>query len=236
MKAAEIMTCEVITTSPESPIEAVARTMLQHRISGVPVVNADGKVVGIVTEGDFLRRAETGTEKFRLRWADALISGRRLAREYVRSHGRKVHQVMTVGVVFVAPEAPLAEVVDLMESRRINRVPVLDNGRLVGIISRADLLRALTQEFPNVQVDPVSDAEIRRRVLEEINRQRWTPPNNIDAKVENGIVELRGIILSEPERLALCVLAENVPGVKSIRDRLTRFKPISGTVIDPPID
>jgi CBS domain-containing protein len=236
MKAADVMTRAVVTTTPESPIEGVARTMIQHGISGVPVVNADGSVVGIVTEGDLLRRAEIGTERSHSRWVELLLSGGRLAREYIRSHGRRVRDVMTKEVVTAAPETPLAEVVAFMEARRINRVPILDDGQLVGIISRADLLKALADFLPKVRAVPISDAEIRRRVLEEIDRQRWTPQNNIDAKVEDGTVELRGIILSKQEREALRIAAENVPGVKSIRDRLTWVEPISGTVIDSPGD
>ncbi len=236
MKAAEVMTREVVTTTPEAPIEEVARLMIRHRVSGVPVLDAGGKLVGLVTEGDLLRRAETGTERRRPRWLELLIAPGRLAQDYVREHAHKVGDVMTDAVISVRPDTPLAEVVALMESRRIKRLPVLEGGRLVGIISRADLLRALSELLPKVSAEAVSDAEIRRRVLAEIDKQPWAPRASVDAIVENGSVELCGAIIDEREREALRVVAENVPGVKRVRDHLVWIEPMSGMIIDAPAD
>jgi CBS domain-containing protein len=234
MKAADVMTREVVTTTPDSPIEEVARTMLRRHLSGVPVIDAAGTVIGIVTEGDLLRRTETGTQRTRSRWLELLIAPGRLAQDYVRSHARKVSDVMTDAVVSVAPETPLAEVVALMESRRVKRLPVVTGGRLVGIVSRADLLSALIEHLPKASAASVSDAMLRKRVLAEVDKQPWAPRASIDAMVEDGTVELRGAITDQREREALRVIAENVPGVKHVRDHLVWVEPISGMVIDAP--
>lgn len=236
MKAADIMTRAVVTASPEAPIGELARVMLQHRISGVPVIDAKGTLVGIVTEGDLLRRAETGTEKRRSRWLDLLISPGRHAQDYTRTHARKVGEVMSDTVVAVTPGTPVAEIVALMESRRIKRLPVLNDGRVVGMVSRADLLRALAGLLPKVPAAAVSDAEIRKSVLAEIDKQRWAPRASVDVVVEDAVVELCGAITDEREREALRVVCENVPGVKQVLDHLVWVEPISGIVIDPPKD
>lgn len=236
MKAAEVMTTDVVTIGPEAPIQKVAQLMLRHRVSGLPVVDTGGKVLGIVTEGDLLRRAETGTERRRPRWLELFVTPGRLAEDYVRAHARNVREVMTQHVFSVGPDTPLAEVVALMESRRIKRLPVLAGERLVGIISRADLLRALEDLLPKTAAGVVSDAEIRRCVLAEIDKQPWAPRAGVDAIVEGGTVELCGAITDERERGALRVIAENVPGVKQVRDQLVWVEPLSGMVIDAPQD
>jgi CBS domain-containing protein len=234
MKAADIMTRAVITTTTDTQLVDVVRTMIRHRISGIPVLDASGAVVGIITEGDLLHRAETRTEKQHSRLAGLLLAPGHLADEYARSHGRNVGEVMSQEVVSVAPETPLAEIVALMESRRIKRLPVLENRKLVGIVSRADLLRALVELLPKAPAAGVSDAEIRRLILAEIDRQSWAPRTTVDVMVEEGMAELRGLIVDERERQALRVLAENTPGVKGVRDRLAWIEPISGMMIDVP--
>ena len=143
MKATDLMTSFVVTVRPDATIEYAAQLMLQHRISGLPVTDSDGAVLGIVTESDLLRRAETGTDKRHTRWVSLLIGQGRLAQEYVHTHGRKVGEVMTERVFIVTPETPLADLVALMETKHVKRVPVVDQGRLVGIVSRADVMAAL---------------------------------------------------------------------------------------------
>lgn len=233
MKASEVMTARVVTTTPEASVEDVARTMLRDRISGVPVLDANEQLVGIVTEGDLLRRAEIGTERSRSRWLQFVVSPGRLAQEYVDAHARKVGEVMTRDVVSVGPDTPLAEVVALMESRRIKRMPVLAGGKLVGIISRADLLQALTRLLPARRSPAASDAALRQRILEEIDLQRWAPRTSLDVIVKDRNVDLCGVIFDERERQALHVLVENVPGVQRVRDNLVWLEPISGMVIEP---
>src|SRR4051794_17706466 len=137
MKVSDIMTHPVITVTPETTVGEAAELMLKHRISGLPVVDAASAVVGMVTEGDLLRRAETGTERWRARWLEFLIAPGRLASEYAHANGRQVGEVMTDTVLSVGPDDPVTDLIELMERRRIKRVPVIDRGRLVGIISRA---------------------------------------------------------------------------------------------------
>jgi CBS domain-containing protein len=232
MQAADVMTRTVITTAPDASIEDAARLMVLHRFSGVPVVDAQGRVVGMITEGDLLRRAETETEKRHSRWFRLLMGPGRLAHEYAQTHARKVEEVMSSPVVSVTPEASLAEVVALMESRGVKRLPVLENDRLVGLVSRADLLKALAELLPKPRATAISDAELRQGILAEIEKQPWTPITSVDAVVTEGTVELRGVVTDERERAALRVLAENVPVVKQVRDRLVWVDPMSGAVID----
>jgi CBS domain-containing protein len=232
MKAADVMTRGALTATAESSIEDAARLMLSHRISGLPVVDSSGTVVGILTEGDLLRRTETGTERRHPRWLELLLGPGRLARDYVHTHASKVGDVMTREVVSIAPATPLEEVARLMERHRVKRLPVIEKGRLVGIVSRANLLSALIDVLGEARPAAGSDREIRKRVLAEIDRQGWAPRASIDVAVEDAVVELRGAITDEREREALRVAAENVPGVKAVRDRLVWVEPISGMVID----
>jgi CBS domain-containing protein len=232
MKAKDIMTSPVVSVEPDAPVLQAIRIMLQRRISGLPVINDGGRPVGIVTEGDFLRRIETGTERRRPRWLEFLIGPGRLADEYTRSHGRKVHEVMTPDPVTVSEDTPLDEIVALMEKRQIKRVPVLRGQQIVGIITRANLLHALAsmsrEGQPSVESD---DAVIRTLFLTELGKEKWAPITLINPIVKNGVVELWGTITDERERQALIVAAENIPGVKAVHDRLVWIDPTSGMVI-----
>jgi CBS domain-containing protein len=231
MNVADVMTRLVISVTPETTITDAASLMLQHNISGLPVVDEAGYLVGIISEGDLLRRAETGTEPKHMRWLEFLIAPGRLAREYVNAHARHVGEVMTTEVVLVAPQDPLIEVVQLMERHRIKRLPVIESGQLVGIVTRANLVRAMLHNFP----EPAerNDAEIRQRILDEIDRQPWGPRRSVDVRVTAGAVELCGTITDDRERTALQVLAENVPGVKAVNHDLVRVEPVSGLVLPP---
>jgi CBS domain-containing protein len=234
MKAADIMTRNVVSVQPETTILRAAELMLQHRISGLPVVDTDDHVVGIVTEGDFLRRTETGTQRKRPRWLQFLVGPGRLAEEYVRSSSRKIEDVMTQAVHTIGEDTPVSDVVELMERHRIKRLPVLRDDKLVGIVSRANLLHALASLAPEIQSTSADDVAIRERLLTELNRQNWAPLGLIDVIVRNGTVELWGTLLDERKRRALIVAAENLPGVKSVRDHLVCVEPISGMAIGPP--
>jgi len=230
MKTSEIMTSAVITVTPATPIAEAARLMLQHRISGLPVV--DGKeVVGMITEGDLLRRVETGSAPHRPMWLELLLGPGRLADEYTRAHARRVGEAMTGDVVSVGQQADVAEIVQLMSKRRIKRVPVIDNGQLVGIVSRANLVRALVKALVKKPARPVSDDAIWKGILDAIAAEPWGPRFATDIKVKDGFVDIYGTITDERERTALHVLAENVPGVKGVRDHLVWVEPISGMVV-----
>jgi CBS domain-containing protein len=234
MNAADVMTREILSVGPDTTVAEAIRTMLDKRISGLPVIDEAGRLVGILTEGDLMRRGETETERQRPRWLEILMGPGRLADEYVRTHGRKVEEVMTRDPVSATPDTPLREVVELLERHRIKRVPVLDGDVPVGILSRADLLRALLGALEEERSAATSDEEIRERIFAELAKASWMPRDGIAITVENGVVDLNGVILDEKERGALRVAAENVPGVRAVEDHLVWVEPVSGTVIDPP--
>jgi CBS domain-containing protein len=210
--------------------------MLDHGLSGLPVVDDGGRPVGMLSEGDLLRRSELGTERKRPRWLAFLASPGRLAEEYTHTHGRLVADVMTDKVYSVAPDTPLQEVVQLMERHRIKRVPVLENGLLVGIISRANLLRALALAAPALPAGNRSDEEIRQRLARELASTAWAPRYMVDHVVQNGVVHLYGTILDEREREAICVAARNTPGVKEVHDHMVWCEPVSGAVLGLPAE
>jgi len=230
MKAKEVMTSPVVTVESDATILQAVRIMLQRRVSGLPVVDKNGGLVGIVTEGDFLRRAETGTTRRRPRWLEFLIGPGRLADEYTRSHGRKVDDVMTRDPISVAEDTPLEDIVKLMEKRQIKRLPVVRGQELVGIVSRANLLHALAGVVREVKPTVQSDEAIRTLLLAELAKQSWAPVALIDPIVRNGVVELWGSLTDERERPALVVAAENVPGVKAVHDHLVWVDSTSGMV------
>jgi CBS-domain-containing membrane protein len=221
MKAADIMAQPVVSVAPDATVAEAARLMLEHHISGLPVVDAGGRVVGIVSESDLLRRAETGTERRRPRWLEFVTAPGRLAQEYARAHAGRVRDIMSANVVAVAPQAPVDEIVQLMERRRVKRVPVVEAERLVGIVTRADLVRAFLQSLTEPERESVvPDAVIRERIMAEIAKQPWARRASIEIHVARGEVELRGTVTEERARTALRVIAENVAGVRRVRHRL----------------
>jgi CBS domain-containing protein len=233
MKAADVMTNRVLTIEVDAPIVKAVRLMIENRISGLPVVDATGRLVGMVTEGDFLRRTETGTEIRRPRWLQFLLSPGRLADEYVHTHARKIGEVMTPDVATVTEDTPVDEIVRLMERSRIKRVPVLRGDRLVGIVSRADLVRALAGLMTEAAPATLDDTALRDRILADLDKQSWSPRVGVNVTVRNGMVDLWGTITDERERQALCVACENVSGVKGVRDHLCWVEPQSGWLIEP---
>jgi CBS domain-containing protein len=231
MIVADIMTVNPITVEPNASVMQAVRLMLQHRISGLPVMDSRGNLVGIVTEGDLLRRGETGTQKRRPRWLEFLIGPGRLASEYTHACGRKVHEVMTDDVVTITESAPLDQVVQAMEARQVKRLPVVRDGRLVGIVSRANLLRALASTFHETKPASLDDATIRKTLLEELSKKAWVPVALINVIVRNGVVHLWGAITDERQRSGVRVVAENTPGVKSVEDHLVWIEPMTGLTI-----
>jgi CBS domain-containing protein len=234
MKAEDIMTRRVISVAPEASILESARLMLQHRVSGLPVIDAAGRLVGVVTEGDFLRRVEVGTERKRPRWLEFIAGPGRLATEYVHSHGRKVADVMTGEPITVGEDTPIEEVVRLMERRRIKRLPVMRGTKVVGIVSRANLLHALASVAREALPAAKDDQAIRERVLAELAKQPWAPHDLIDVTVRNGVVELWGVFTADHQREAATVVAENIAGVKKVANHIAWIEPVSGMVIYEP--
>ncbi len=217
MRATDVMVRSVATTTPETKIEELAKLMINLRISGVPVLDRNGQLVGIVTEGDLLRRTETGTERLRSRWSEWFSASSRLAAEYIKSHARRVEDIMTREVVSVGEFATLGEIAELMETKRIKRVPVVRGGKIVGIVSRADLLRVLASGGAATTAED-SDRTLRERLLAELSKQEWANPTGSNVVVSDGVVHFWGIVGSEEERRALRVVAENTPGVRGIED------------------
>jgi CBS domain-containing protein len=234
MKVSDVMTHAPVTTNPEASLEEAANLMVRTRVSGLPVVDANGTVVGILTEGDLLRRVELGTAWRRPGWLSSFLAPGRAAHDYVRAYGRKVSEIMTTDVVSTSSDAPLSEVVALMEAQQVKHLPVLQKNHLIGIVSRSDLLRALTQLLPDRRAVAASDVELRKRVLAEIDKCSWAPHVNINVTVENGILELRGAVTDDLERLGLRAIAENAPGVRGVRDKLIWVERVSGTVTEAP--
>jgi len=230
MEARDVMTLGVVTVGPDMPVAQVAKLMLDNRISGVPVLT-DDKLVGIVSEGDFLRRAELGTERHHSRWLEIFATGTSLAGEYVKTHGQTAGDVMSRDVVTVVPNTSLRDVATILESKQIKRVPVVEEGRLVGIISRANLLHALaTLPTPPPTSATISDRQIRDALFEEMRRHKWaSAPTDANATVKDGVVYLWGFINSENQRQAMLIAARGIPGVKEVEDRMA-YPPI----IHPP--
>jgi CBS domain-containing protein len=234
MQVKDMMTSPVISVEPDASIWQAVRIMLQRRISGLPVIDKHGRLVGMVSEGDFLRRAETGTQRRRPNWLEFLMGPGRLADEYTRSHGRKIQDIMTPDPVTVTEKTLLDEVVRTMEQRRIKRLPVVRGNEVVGIVSRANLMHALAGIARELVPSTATDEAIRAQLLTELAKEPWAPVALIDVVVRNGVVELWGTITEERQRQALIAAAENVPGVKAVQDRLCWVDAMSGVLTYEP--
>ena len=227
MRAHHIMTRHVITVGPDTTIVEAAGTMLQNHISGLPVVDASGKLVGIASEGDFICRAEIGTQRKHGRWLRFLLGPGSAAGDFVREQGRKVGEVMTQEPFTVTEDTSLEDIVDLMEKNNVKRLPVMRGDRIVGIVSRSNLLQAvagLAREVPDPTAD---DDHIRDRIIATIEKNDWMP-FGLNVIVHNGVVHLNGVITEERSRKAAIVAAETVAGVKEIHDHLCWVEPMSG--------
>ncbi|MBX6424586.1 MAG: CBS domain-containing protein [Variibacter sp.] len=220
MKAADVMVRDVVTIRPDSGVQDAARLLLENRISGLPVVDDEGRLVGIVSEGDLMRRPEAGTEPRHSWWLELVTPNEALAREFTKTHARKVADVMTRAVITAAPETPLGEIARLLEKHRIKRVPVVQDGRVVGIVSRANLLQALASFAEAPSATAVEDSALREAVLSRLEAQPWARLALVNVIVRAGTVDLWGIVGSQAERTALRVAAEGTPGVRAVNDNL----------------
>jgi CBS domain-containing protein len=221
MKAADVMVTNVIAVGPDACVQDVARILLSSRISGVPVVGSDGKLLGMVSEGDLMRRVEAGTGRKRPWWL-AILTGREvLASEFIKEHSRRIADVMTRNVVTAAPDTPLSTIANLLERNAIKRVPIVEDGKVVGIVSRANLLQALASLSEQTQAaTPIDDSKIREKVIAQLKAEPWTRPSLINVIVQDGAVELWGIVDSVSEKKAVRVAAEVTPGVRAVNDNL----------------
>lgn len=220
MKAADVMTRDVVTVKPDCSVQDAAKTMLEHRISAVPVVGDAGELVGIVSEGDLMRRSEAGTEPRRSWWFELFTPTNVLAAEFVKSHARIVSDVMTRKVLTATPDTPIGSIAALLEKNRIKRVPIVKGGNLVGIVSRANLLQALAAMNKNLgEIGAPEDAGIRDAIIARLRAQPWQPWM-LNVTVHHGIVDLWGLVDSPVVKKATRVAAETTPGVHAVNDNL----------------
>src|SRR5579864_4642857 len=234
MRAHQIMTRPVITVAPETPIVEAANTMLQRHVSGLPVVNKAGKLVGIISEGDFIRRSEIGTQRKRGRFLRFILGPGKEASDFVHEHGRKVSEIMTTEpLLTVNEETTLEQIVALMEKNGVKRVPVMRENKVAGIVTRSNLLQAvasLARDFPDPTAD---DDHIRNRVIAALAKQDWCP-FGLSVVVRDGIVHLSGVITEERARQASVVATENVAGVRKVHDHLCWVDAMSGMYLNSP--
>lgn len=227
MRAHQVMTRHVITVGPETTILEAANIMLQNHISGLPVVDGNGELLGIVSEADFLRRAEIGTQRQRGRLLKFLLGPGDAAVNFVHARGRKVGEIMTPDPVTVTEETSLPDIVRLMEKHSVKRLPVMRGKQIVGLVSRSNLLQAVAALARDVPDPTADDDHIRERIINTIAKSDWMP-FRLNVVVRNGVVHLDGVVTEERCRQAAVVAAENVAGVKEVHDHLTWIEPMSG--------
>jgi CBS domain-containing protein len=235
MRAHQIMTRPVITVTPETTIVEAASTMLQRHLSGLPIVDAAGKLVGIVSESDFIRRGEIGTECKRGRFLTFILGPGQAATDFVHEHGRKIAEIMTREPLTISEDTPLEEIVELMEKRNVKRLPVMRGDQIVGIVSRANLLQAVASLARQVPDPTADDDHIRNRIIDALAKNDWCP-YGLSVIVRDGIVHLSGVITDERSRQAAVVAAENVTGVNKVQDHLCWVDPMSGLYLNSPED
>lgn len=220
MQAADLMTRNVVTVDEDASVQEAAALMLKHGVSALPVIDRTGKLTGIVSEGDLMRRAELGTERERSWWLELLTANRDLATDYAKAHGRKVGEVMTGKPITASPHTPINDIALLLEKHAIKRVPILDHGKLVGIVARANLLQALAGlKLAPPAVQAGKDAEIREEILARLAGAPWRPWL-LNVTVHDGVADLWGIASGTQEKTAAGVAAENAPGVVSVNNHL----------------
>lgn len=224
MRAYQIMARQLVTVGPETSMVDAADTMMRHHISGLPVVNSSGKLIGIVSEGDFIRRVEIGTQRKRGRWLELLTARGRIASDYVRERGRKVGEIMTPNPVTVVEDTPLEDIVRTIERDNVKRLPVVRGDQLVGMVTRSDLVRAVATLARDVPGPSADDDQIQSAIIAAIRETRWSPCR-FNVIVRDGIVHLGGIVTDERCRQAAIVAAENVPGVRQVHDELCSYPP-----------
>jgi CBS domain-containing protein len=218
MKAMDVMSRDVVTCRPDDEVAKVVKLLAERDVSALPVVDDSGMVVGVISEADLMRREEIDTEKHRPWWLEAVTPGITLAKEFAKEHGRKVDEIMSDTVVSASEDTSLGEIATLLEKHRIKRVPILRDGKLVGIVSRSNLIQALASAHVPAGSDAPGDRGIRLELLDRLDGQTWTDFGSRNVIVRDGVVHLWGLVGSEEEHKALVALTEQVPGVKGLSD------------------
>jgi CBS domain-containing protein len=235
MRAHQIMTRPVITVTPETTIIEAANTMLERHVSGLPVVDGVGKLAGIISEGDFIRRSEIGTGRKRGRFLNFILGSGKEAADFVHEHGGKVGEIMTPDPLTITEDTDVEQIVRLMEKNGIKRLPVMREDRIVGIVSRANLLQAVASLARQIPDPTADDDHIRNRIIDTLEKSDWCP-FGLGVVVRDGIVHLSGVITEENARQAAIVAAENVAGVNKVHDHLCWVEPMSGMYLNSPED
>ena len=226
MLAHQIMSRHAVTVGVDASVADAIAIMLGHHVSGLPVVDATGRLVGIVSESDFIRRAEIDTERKRGRWLSFLAGADRVALDFARSHGRKVGEIMTRDPVTISQDTPLSTIVNIMEAHNVKRLPVMCGDELVGMVTRTDFMPAVARLARSAGADSIApdDDRIRELVIAAMAEAPWRPCA-MNVAVQDGLVSLRGSVRSEKARQAAIIAAENVPGVRKVEDDLTIYPP-----------
>lgn len=223
MNASDVMVRDVVTIGPDDDVASAVRLLVGHDISALPVVDADRRILGVLSEADLLHREEDDTLERRSWWMEALTPSGALALDYAKSHGRRVAEVMSSEVISASEDTPLWEIASILEKHRIKRVPIVKDGKLVGIVSRSNLIQALAsaETAPRRQAaDAETDRAIRNAILARLAEQPWTDFGERNVVVTDGVVHLWGLVGSPEEHRALLALSENVPGVRKISDEM----------------
>jgi CBS domain-containing protein len=219
MKAKDIMVRDVVTAEPDMSVSQAIKLLAEHDVSALPVVDDEGAVIGVISEADLIQREEVDPGH-RPWWLEAITPATTLAGEFAKSHGRRVEEVMSTRVVSAGEEASLAEIAALLERHRIKRVPIIENGKLVGVVSRSNLIQAMATSDRPAEITTDADRNIRLELLSRLGEQSWTDFGSRNVIVTDGIVHLWGLVGSPEERKALLALAENVPGVARVSDEM----------------
>ena len=222
MRARDVMVSPVVTVHDSDTVREAAKVLIDKHVSAVPVVDHSGNMVGIVSEADLIHRAEIGMDRPASWWLSLISGERALAEEYSKSHAKSVRDVMTRTVRTAHPDTPLHEIADLLEETRIRRVPIVNQaGDLVGIVSRANIVQALASARPTLEIS-APDALVRERLIAELKKHSWSHLHKLNVTVTNGVVDIWGIAESDPERQAIRVAAESIPGVLGVNDHLIK--------------
>jgi len=220
MKAADVMVRDVVTVTPDTPVIDAAKLMAQNDISALPVIDDGRRLVGLISEADLMRREEIGTDVKRPWWIEAMTPATSLAAEFTKSHGKRVAEVMSTNVITAAEDTALSEIAATLERNRIKRLPIVHDGELVGIVSRANLIQALASSQLTAHDGLDESRVIRQELLSRLREQTWTDFGDRNVIVSDREVHLWGLVGSEAERKALIAIAEGVPGVAGVIDEM----------------
>ena len=220
MRAVDVMVRDVVTVRPDTDVAEAIKLLAEHDVSALPVLDDAGNLVGMLSEADLIHRVEIGTDKHRAWWQEAVTGASTLAADFAKSHGKKVDEIMTSGAISVSEDTPLSEIAALFERKRIKRVPVVKDGKLVGIVSRSNLIQALASVVGRMDHHDETDRQIRLELMSRLQQQSWTDFGSRNVTVSDGVVHLWGLVGSQTEHKALLALAETVPGVSRVADEM----------------